>query len=917
MRKRYIKNRIDYRTGGRVNARRGGKQFDELDAIMTGKGGKKIPNQTKQTETKNTPPAEETARLDALNKLQEEKSGLLGSATNKARQDLADQLIANEQVGGVEGTGEAQVQSASFKKKAKTNRKIDSRGRSVQVGGTGRGRMGQYSNPSNLSESVELTDEQQAEVDRIAEEEKAKQDAKAAAEAADPTKKDPAKDLIGKARTDDLATKTFTPRRARVKKLRVEDAKTDKEKLKAGISTDVQQLDAYEDITDPTDIERTTIKQTTAETATAETPDAIEAASYDAVRAEELDPTEAAKGRVSRIAEAEGPTLTERSEAAKRDAEAEERSLARAADYQISDDAFVQKVEGQTTDIVETDPAEKNEREAIIGMPAPDGQAAQILNEYGFGSSKRKPRTVTGQKAKELVANQLAADYDLPADVANEIANDIGRLNVEEQSQESLGAVAALPKEALVSTQIESLLSGMEEGNPPSWARPAVAAVEQMLAKRGLSASTVGRDALFNAIIQSAVPIAQSNATALQQRAAQNLSNEQQALIQDRQIAASFLEKNAAFKQQMELANLSNDQQMRLANLTALNQASSENLNAAQQTDLANLNARLQTNLLSNKIAADMNQAQLTVDQQRAVANATMVAKVDMAQFSAEQQVELANSKFMQTATLTDYNARQQSAVQNATLMAQMDLAAADQRTKLAITNAQNFLKMDLANLSNEQQSLVLDQQLKQQRILSNQSAENAALQFNAVSENQTNQFMANLEANMNQFNTAQTNSMAQFNAAEANKISAQNAANDIAAAKFDTQMSVQVKQFNEQMDLQRDTWNAQNAQAVEQSNIEWRRKANTIDNAAQNASNMLNAQQAFAINSAEQNFIWQELRDQAAYLRQNYENDQQRRTTLYATAIANETSVAEKSKVRPDDLITDIAGLYSTGKVG
>ena len=74
-------------------------------------------------------------------------------------------------------------------------------------------------------------------------------------------------------------------------------------------------------------------------------------------------------------------------------------SSVRAADYQISDDAFVERVEGQTTEIVETDPAEKNEREAVIGMPAPDGQAAQILNEYGFGSSKRKPRTVTGQKA--------------------------------------------------------------------------------------------------------------------------------------------------------------------------------------------------------------------------------------------------------------------------------------------------------------------------------------------------------------------------------------------------------------------------------------------------------------------------------------------------------------------------------------
>ena len=58
-RKRYRKPRADYQAGGRVNARRGGRQFDELDAIMTGRGGKKIPSQTKQTETKNTPPPDE------------------------------------------------------------------------------------------------------------------------------------------------------------------------------------------------------------------------------------------------------------------------------------------------------------------------------------------------------------------------------------------------------------------------------------------------------------------------------------------------------------------------------------------------------------------------------------------------------------------------------------------------------------------------------------------------------------------------------------------------------------------------------------------------------------------------------------------------------------------------------------------
>ena len=63
----------------------------------------------------------------------------------------------------------------------------------------------------------------------------------------------------------------------------------------------------------------------------------------------------------------------------------------------------------------------------------------------------------------------------------------------------------------------------------PTWARGAVENVEKNLAARGLSKSSIGRDALVNAIIQNALPIAQSNATALQQRASQNLTNEQQA----------------------------------------------------------------------------------------------------------------------------------------------------------------------------------------------------------------------------------------------------------------------------------------------------------------------------------------------------------------------------------------------------
>ena len=44
-----------------------------------------------------------------------------------------------------------------------------------------------------------------------------------------------------------------------------------------------------------------------------------------------------------------------------------------------------------------------------------------------------------------------------------------------------------------------------------------------------MSASTVGRDALLNAVIQSAIPLAQSNAQAIQQSVSQQRTIEAQA----------------------------------------------------------------------------------------------------------------------------------------------------------------------------------------------------------------------------------------------------------------------------------------------------------------------------------------------------------------------------------------------------
>tara|TARA_R100001594_G_scaffold61290_1_gene95454 strand:- start:29359 stop:31311 length:1953 start_codon:yes stop_codon:yes gene_type:complete len=379
-------------------------------------------------------------------------------------------------------------------------------------------------------------------------------------------------------------------------------------------------------------------------------------------------------------------------------------------------------------------------------------------------------------------------------------------------TDEQRGMVAGLPEEALVSAQLDALLKGMETGEIPVFARPAVAAVEAMMAERGLSASTVGRDALFNAIIQSAVPLAQSNAQSIKE-----------SVLSQRNIEAQAEQMNAQMRQQ-----------------TALN-------------------------------------------------NADKVFNLNMAQFQADQQTEMANKKFLQTTSLTEVSNQQQIAVQNAVNQTQLDLANLNTQERLAVNNAQAFLNMNMANLNNDQQGRVLEAQLEQQRMLSNQSSDNAARQFNAANRQQVEVLMTNLANTMEMQNAQRHDAMEQFNATSLNAAEARALGIDADISKFNAQILTQISQMNEQMDFNREQWNKQNAQAVEMSNVEWRRKANTINTAAQNAINQQNAQNAFGLSTQAMSFFWQELRDQADYSFKHQENELTRKTQLMATAIGNE----------------------------
>ena len=107
--------------------------------------------------------------------------------------------------------------------------------------------------------------------------------------------------------------------------------------------------------------------------------------------------------------------------------------------------------------------------------------------------------------------------------------------------------------------------------------------------------------------------------------------------------------------------------------------------------------------------------------------------------------------------------------------------------------------------------------------------------------------------------------------------------------------MSLEAQKFNSQQEFARDQFNAQQEMVIAQSNVEWRRKANTADTAAFNAVNQQNAQNAYNLTAAANNFLWQELRDEADFDFKRWDNDQQRKASLLIAALGNEESVGKQ----------------------
>ena len=331
-------------------------------------------------------------------------------------------------------------------------------------------------------------------------------------------------------------------------------------------------------------------------------------------------------------------------------------------------------------------------------------------------------QTIDGVTQDETMISSLEAEQGEYSKLENPVTRKIeeGELvdldNITGQAEkaakftEQIQAAEATPSvKATVAGQLEQLTEGFDAGNPPAWAAAGIRQANAALAKRGLSGSSLAGQAVIQAMMEQALPIAQADAATFSRFEERNLSNRQQRAMLAAEQRAAFIgqEFDQAFQARV--------------------------LNAAKVSDIANMNFTAEQNIaLENSRAANtMNIANLSNKQALVMAQAAALGNLDMANLSNLQQ----------------------AAVQNAQNFLQMDMA-----------NLSNQQQAEMFSATSRVQSIFNDAAAKNAMSQFNAREQNQSDQFFANLATTVSQFNAAQSNAMSQFNAQEKNVIERFN---------------------------------------------------------------------------------------------------------------------------------------------------------
>ena len=276
-------------------------------------------------------------------------------------------------------------------------------------------------------------------------------------------------------------------------------------------------------------------------------------------------------------------------------------------------------------------------------------------------------------------------------------------------------------KAASVKDELTTLMDEFDDGQTPAWAAGSMRKAMQTLAARGLGASSLAGQAVIQAAMEAALPIAQIDASNKQEMAILKAEQRAKFMQQDFDQAFEAKVKNAATIS--EIANL---------NFTAEQQIALENAKLAQTTNIANLEAENAVILAEAAATSALEIENLSNQNKARVENARNFLQIDLANLDNEQETAIFKTQKQVDAIISD------TASENA---------------------------MVQFNAKSRQQSLEFDAGLKTTVDQFNTAQKNAMLQFNAGEENSIEKFNTNQQNLRDQFNAEASLAIAQANA--------------------------------------------------------------------------------------------------------------------------------------------------------
>ena len=342
------------------------------------------------------------------------------------------------------------------------------------------------------------------------------------------------------------------------------------------------------------------------------------------------------------------------------------------------------------------------------------------------------------------------------------ICGDINPPNTVVDYAEQIQAASATPSDkATVQGQLEELTSNFDAANPPAWAAGTLRAVQAQMAARGLGASSMAGQAMIQGALESALPIAQADASIQASFEQANLSNRQQRAMLAAEQRATFLGLEFTQEFQARVQNSARISDVANQNFTAEQSIALENSRTANTINLQNLSNTQALTMSEAAALSQMDSANLNNRQQAAVQNSQSFLQMDMANVSNQQQTELFKAQQRVQGLFTDQAAENASRQFNASSKNQTD-----QFFSNLITQASQFN----ATQANAQSQY-------------NSGQRNVLERFNAELNNQRDTFNAQNRLVIDQNNATWRRQVATADTATVNRVNEINATNLLATS--------------------------------------------------------------------------------------------------------------------------------------